>query len=414
MSGDRLAEHERFMQRALELGSRGLGLTSPNPPVGAVVVREGAIVGEGWHARAGTPHAEVGALAQAGDRARGATLYVTLEPCCHHGRTPPCAEAVVRAGVARVVYAVGDPDPRVAGGGHALLEQQGIEVLAGIMTEQALELARHFLVSTRQARPYVTLKWAMSLDGRSATRTGHSHWVTGPAARAWVHEQRALHDAVLAGIGTVLADNPRLDARLGTSAAQGPKPLAVQQDTGSGPPWELPWLEAQVWPDERLALARRGRLRVVLDGMARTPPNSHVLDPSLGPTLIGVRAEAPVERVEALRSQGGEVLVLEGLDDASRLACLLEGLARRGIRSVFVEGGSQVHASFLAAGLFDDLLTFVAPWVVGGEQALSAVTWTPETRVRMAWPSGAGWCHLPPRRVGEDWLFESRRAPEGS
>ncbi|MBM3464963.1 MAG: bifunctional diaminohydroxyphosphoribosylaminopyrimidine deaminase/5-amino-6-(5-phosphoribosylamino)uracil reductase RibD [Armatimonadetes bacterium] len=235
------------MRRALELAARALGDTSPNPVVGAVLVRDGEIVGDGWHQRAGLPHAEVEALAAAGDRARGATLYVTLEPCNHQGRTPPCTEAVLQAGIARVVAAVADSNP-LARGGLAWLRERGVEVSCGLLEDEARRLNRFFFTWIARRRPFVTLKWAMTLDGRAATASGHSQWITGPEARALVHCERAAHDAVLVGIGTVLADNPRLDARV---------------DGVSKP-----------------------RLRVVLDPRGRTPADARVLDPSLGPTLV--------------------------------------------------------------------------------------------------------------------------------
>ena len=206
------------MRRALRLAERGRYTTAPNPRVGAVVVRDGEVVGEGFHLRAGEPHAEPLALAAAGERARGATIYVTLEPCAHTGRTPPCADALIAAGIARVVAAHRDPDPRTAGGGFARLRAAGIEVESGLLAEEAIKLNLAWLVSRAFGRPGVTLKWAMSLDGRIASAGGESRWISGPAARRWALALREEHDAILVGVGTILADDPRLDRRLGKAA----------------------------------------------------------------------------------------------------------------------------------------------------------------------------------------------------
>jgi diaminohydroxyphosphoribosylaminopyrimidine deaminase / 5-amino-6-(5-phosphoribosylamino)uracil reductase len=297
--------------------------------VGALVVRPseegGEVIGRGWHRQVGGPHAEVEALREAGDRARGATLYVTLEPCSHFGRTPPCADAVVAAGIARVVACHGDPDPRVAGRGFARLRAAGIEVETGLLVEEAVRLNLHFLTAATLGRPAVTLKWAMSLDGRIATATGESQWISSPAGRNWGLALREEHDAILVGSGTVLADDPRLDRRLG---------LAV------GP-----------------------NLRVVLDRRLRTPPAARLFQVP-GPLLIYAQSEDAARR-RALEERGAEVVLLPAVEPAAVLA----DLSGRGVRSLLVEGGGEIHASFVESGCFDRVLVDCAPLLLGGRTA---------------------------------------------
>ncbi len=293
--------------------------------VGAVLVRDGKGVGRGWHREVGGPHAEVEALREAGDRARGATLYVNLEPCAHHGRTPPCAEAVIAAGVSRVVACHADPDPRVSGRGFAKLREAGIEVEVGALAEEAVRLNLRFLVAATQKRPEVTLKWAMSLDGKIATATGDSRWISSPAGRRWGLALREEHDAILAGIGTLLADAPRLDRRLGLAA---------------GP-----------------------NVRVILDRRLRTPPEATLLKVP-GPVLIYTES-TDQERSEALTAKGAEVVTLGVVEPGAVLADLYQ----RGIRSVLVEGGGEVLASFVASGLYDQVMVNCAPLLIGGKGA---------------------------------------------
>ncbi|HUO62488.1 MAG TPA: bifunctional diaminohydroxyphosphoribosylaminopyrimidine deaminase/5-amino-6-(5-phosphoribosylamino)uracil reductase RibD, partial [Terriglobales bacterium] len=274
--GEFQAEDFRWMGRALELAERGAGLTSPNPMVGAVVVAAGHAVGEGFHARAGGPHAEIEALAQAGPAARGATLYVTLEPCNHTGRTPPCTDAVKKAGIRRVVAAMTDPNPRVVGGGTAVLSAVGIEVALGCREREALLLNRAFLTAARWARPHVTLKWAATMDGKTADRLGASRWITGAGARLEAHRLRSQADAVVVGIGTALADDPALDVRLGTPRSREP-------------------------------------LRVVVDSRARLPVSSRVIRGSEGQgnpgrAVVAVTDAADPERLAALEARGATVL----------------------------------------------------------------------------------------------------------
>jgi len=331
------ADAQRFMRRALELAAGARGLTSPNPMVGAVVVRDGVIVGEGLHHRAGAAHAEIDALARAGELARGATLYVTLEPCSHHGRTPPCAAAVIAAGVTHVVAPGPDPNPLVSGRGFAALRSAGVEVSTGLLAVEAETLNRIFITAMRRGRPHVTLKVGMTLDGKIADVQGTSRWITGEMARRHAHRMRAESDAIIAGAATVLRDNPRLDVRL-------PEP----------------------WPREPY--------RVVLDSAGRTPVDASVIhagDPSRA--LIAVTPTAPRDRVQALRSAGASVLEVPGPDGRVDAAALLSLLFQREVRAVLVEGGGEVHASFLDAGLVDRVAFFVAPILLGGRGAAPAV-----------------------------------------
>ena len=326
---------EDFMREALLLAKNARGRTSPNPLVGALLVREGRVVGAGWHRKAGTPHAEVHALAMAGDLARGATAYVTLEPCSHHGRTGPCAEALVKAGVRRVVTAMLDPNPLVVGRGKALLEAAGVEVTVGVLAEEARLLNEAYLKWVTEKLPFVTLKTAMTLDGKIATAAGKSQWITGEAARRRVHEMRDVTDAIVVGIGTVLSDDPSLTTRL----ADG---------TGKNP------------------------LRVIIDSRARTPLGAKVARDGVAKTLVAVTCDAPEERCAALQAAGVEV-VCAGAGERVDLLSLMRLLAARDITSVFVEGGGTLNFSLFAAGLVDKVHAFIAPKIVGGADALTSV-----------------------------------------
>jgi diaminohydroxyphosphoribosylaminopyrimidine deaminase/5-amino-6-(5-phosphoribosylamino)uracil reductase len=357
--------NEAYMRRALELAARGLGRTSPNPAVGAVVVRAGAIVGEGHHRRAGAPHAEREALANAGEAAEGADLYVTLEPCCHRGRTPPCTEAIVEAGIARVAYACGDPDPRARGRGCRELEGAGIEVEAGMLEEEAERLNEAYLKHKRTGRPFVTLKLAMTLDGKIATRSGESRWITGEAARRRVHEMRDRSDAVMVGVGTVLADDPRLTTR----GIEG----------------------------------RRDALRVICDSRARTPPQAQVVrQESDAPCLVAVTGGADTERVEALEGAGAEVLSLPARDGRTDLEALSLALGERDIMSVLLEGGGTLAWGALEAGIVDKVALFYAPMILGGEGAVPAVGGAGIERITDALRLR----DMTVERVGDDLLVE--------
>jgi diaminohydroxyphosphoribosylaminopyrimidine deaminase/5-amino-6-(5-phosphoribosylamino)uracil reductase len=315
-----------MMARALQLAERGLWTTSPNPRVGCVLVRDGAIVGEGWHEKAGEPHAEVHALRAAGDRARGATAYVTLEPCSHHGRTPPCAEALIAAGVSRVVAAMADPNPLVAGKGLALLRAAGIETGSGLLENEARELNIGFVSRMIRGRPWLRLKAAASLDGKTALNNGVSQWITGPDARRDGHAWRARACAILTGIGTVRDDDPQLNVR--------------DVETSRQP------------------------LRVVVDSKLETPLAARILRG--GPTLIAGAVD-DAGRIGALRALGVEVLILPNPSGKVDLAALLGALAARGINEVHAEAGFKLNGSLLREGLVDELLLYLAPCLIGHE-----------------------------------------------
>lgn len=330
------------MARALALAGRARGLTSPNPMVGAVLVRDGAVVGEGYHRAAGEPHAEIEALAAAGPRARGAILYVTLEPCAHQGRTPPCVPALIAAGVRRVVAAVGDPHPLVAGRGLAALRAAGVEVEVGLLQAEAARLNRVFLTAARERRPHVTLKAAAALDGRIADHEGASAWITGEPARAHAHLMRSETDAIVVGIGTVLRDDPRLTVRLGPGSGAPDRPAG--------------------WPREPY--------RVVVDTAARTPPGARLIQAATpARAVVAVGEAAPAERVRALEATGATVLRLGTRDGRVDLGSLLGELFARDVRGVLVEGGAELHASFVEAALVDRVAVFLAPLLLGGRTA---------------------------------------------
>lgn len=313
-----------MMGRALQLAENGLWTTSPNPRVGCVLVRDGWIVGEGWHEKAGKPHAEVHALRAAGPKARGATAYVTLEPCSHHGRTPPCAEALIAAGVSRVVAAMTDPNPLVAGKGLALLQVAGIGTSSGLLENEANELNIGFVSRMTRGRPWLRLKAAASLDGKTALNNGVSQWITGPEARRDGHRWRARACAILTGIGTVRDDDPQLNVR--------------EVDTPRQP------------------------LRVVVDSKLETPLSARILQ---GGQVLIAGAVDDVARQAALRAAGAEVLILPNAQGKVELKTLLEELGRRGINEVHAEAGFKLNGSLLREGLVDELLLYLAPCLIG-------------------------------------------------
>ena len=320
-----MSDH-RHLRDALRLAARGRYRVAPNPMVGAVVLdAAGNVVGKGFHRAHGEAHAEAAALRDAGERARGGTLYVTLEPCAHHGRTPPCADAVIASGVRRVVACHVDPDPRTAASSFRRLRDAGIEVEWGTFEREAIELNLRFVVSKLLARPEVTLKWAMSLDGKIATATGESKWISSPAGRRWALGLREEHDALLVGSGTVLADDPALDRRLG-------------------------------W-------AKQPNTRVVLDRRLRVEPGARMFDVH-GPVIVYTESTDGARR-DALTTRGAEVVVLPAVTPRSAL----DDLHRRGIQSVLVEGGGEVAQAFLAEDLCDRVEVCCAPVLIGGEKA---------------------------------------------
>lgn len=331
---------DTFMQRALELARRAEGYTSPNPMVGAVIVRDGKVVGEGYHHRAGAAHAEVNALQDAGEAAHGATLYVSLEPCNHHGRTPPCSEAIINAGIAHVVYAAADPNPKARGGAHRLREA-GLKVTSHVCADQAYELNRFFFCHVHTKRPYIIAKYAMSLDGKIATHTGHSQWITGAAARQRSHQLRHAVDAIMVGSSTAIADNPQLTVR-------------TQQNDPRHP------------------------LRVVLDSQGRVPLTSKLFSANLpGKTLVATTAAMPAAHADQLTQQDVEVLRLSA-DSQGRvdLKCLVDALGERHLQSLLVEGGSTVLGALFDAGLVNEVWAFVAPVLIGGAKAPSPLAGT--------------------------------------
>jgi diaminohydroxyphosphoribosylaminopyrimidine deaminase / 5-amino-6-(5-phosphoribosylamino)uracil reductase len=313
-----------FMGRALELARLGLYTTTPNPRVGCVVVKDGAVVGEGWHEKAGLPHAEALALAQAGARARGATLYVNLEPCSHHGRTPPCADAVIAAGVARVVAAMQDPNPQVAGAGFAKLRAAGIRVEQGLMEEAARELNIGFVSRMTRGSPWVRMKIAASLDGRTALANGKSQWITGEAARRDGHAWRARACAILTGIGTVKDDDPRLTVR--------------DADTPRQP------------------------LKVLIDSRLEVDPGARIFEDG---TVLVVAAREDRAKADALRERGAEVICIPNAQGKTELASVMRELGRRGVNELHVEAGTRLNGSLLREGCVDELLVYLAPALIG-------------------------------------------------
>ncbi|TLY47917.1 MAG: bifunctional diaminohydroxyphosphoribosylaminopyrimidine deaminase/5-amino-6-(5-phosphoribosylamino)uracil reductase RibD [Gammaproteobacteria bacterium] len=352
------------MARALRLAERGLYTTMPNPRVGCVIAHGEEVVGEGWHERAGEPHAEVFALRAAAARARGATAYVTLEPCSHFGRTPPCADALIEAGVARVVAASEDSNPRVAGGGFAKLREAGITVESGLMRAAARELNRGFFSRIEHGRPWLRVKLAMSLDGRTALGNGDSKWITGEAARADVQHWRARSSAILTGSGTVLADDPRLTVRMTPSP---PTAVSSGESVGVRGALDLDGTHASraplTQPSPPSALGAEGfkPLRVVLDRALRTPRGAHLLDGS-APTLIFHDAGAKAPHDEFGQA---ELVAAELHDGRFDLALVLQELAARGMAEVQVEAGPILSGALLQNGLVDELLLYVAPVLLG-------------------------------------------------
>lgn len=323
------------MARALELAALGRGAVEPNPLVGCVIVQGAEVIGEGYHRRIGGPHAEIEALEVAGSRASGATMYVTLEPCCHWGKTPPCSEAVIRAGLARVVVALLDPFPQVAGGGLAALRQAGIEVESGVLRDRAQQLNAPYLKRLATGQPWVIAKWAMTLDGKLATRSGSSRWISSPASQEVVHALRQRVDAILVGRGTVEADDPLLTAR---------------------------------------PAGARTALRIVLDRQGRISLDSRLVQTAREtPVLIATGPKVPEDAVARLQQAGCEVWRAPSIDPTTALHELLSELGRRQMTNILVEGGADVFGSFFDASLIDEVHCFIAPKLIGGRNAPSPV-----------------------------------------
>jgi diaminohydroxyphosphoribosylaminopyrimidine deaminase/5-amino-6-(5-phosphoribosylamino)uracil reductase len=359
------------MTLALRLAAKGLGQTSPNPMVGALVVKNGRIVGRGYHHGPGQPHAEILALNQAGSRAKGATLYVTLEPCCHLlKRTPPCVPIVIKSGVRAVVVAMTDPNSLVKGRGVAALRRAGITVTTAVAQEEARQLNRAYLHWVTTGRPYVILKAGMTLDGKVATAKGESRWITGPLARRDVHRLRSQVDAVLVGVGTVLKDNPTLTARLS---------------------------------DRPLKLALKQPMRVVLDSQLRTPPKARVCaTQDQARTVIATTSRASQSRRRPLELAGLEVVSLPLKNTRVSLPSLMTMLGKRGVTSVLIEGGSTVNASALREKLVNHVVLYLAPTLMGGQDAKAVIGDRSPKRLAQALPLR----HVTVRRIGEDVVVE--------
>jgi diaminohydroxyphosphoribosylaminopyrimidine deaminase/5-amino-6-(5-phosphoribosylamino)uracil reductase len=367
--------HERFMKQALGLARKGAGRVSPNPLVGALVVRSGAVVGAGYHRYFGGPHAEVYALQQAGELARGADMYVTLEPCSHTGKTPPCADAIIQAGVGRVFAGMADPNPLVSGRGIKKLRAAGIAVETGILESECRRLNESFLKYITTGLPFVALKSAATLDGRIATRTGDSKWITCPESRRAAHRLRFEADAVMVGSGTVLADDPQLTVRLGRKAARQP-------------------------------------LRVIVDGRLRTPLSSQVVQPgyAAGTMIVTSADRALTPKARKLKAAGVRVLACPQKSGRIDMRRLLKKLAAGGIASVLIEGGAELAASALADGVVDKVYVFYAPKILGGRQAVGMIGGTGPSRIAEA----VSIVDMRFRRIRNDILIEGyveKKAP---
>lgn len=323
---------EKFMAEALRIAKNAEGRTSPNPMVGAVIVKDGKIIAEGWHRKAGTPHAEIHALNMAGSLAKDSTMYVTLEPCSHFGRTPPCANKIVDAGIKKVVVAMKDPNPLVAGKGIEILRAAGIEVEVGILENDARRLNEVFLKYITKKIPFVTAKFACSLDGKISTVTGESQWISCEESRKFVHHLRDISDGIMVGVGTVLNDNPSLTSRI---------------ENGKNP------------------------VRIIVDSFARTPLNAKILNDGAAKTIIAVTENAPAEKVVKLKKSGAEIIFSGNLQ--VELNLLMQELINREITSVLLEGGGTLNFSMFRAGLVDKVFAFVAPKIIGGKTSLTPV-----------------------------------------
>lgn len=359
------SKDRQFMKTALRLARRGLGRTSPNPAVGAVIVKKGQIVGRGYHQRAGGPHAEVLALREAGKNAEGATLYVTLEPCNHFGKTPPCTLAILESGITRVVYGMDDPNPHVKGGGGTWLRAQGLKVVKGVLEEECRRLNEAYIKWIVTGLPFVIIKAAVSLDGRIATRTGDSQWISDEPSRLWVHRLRNQVDAILVGIGTVLKDDPRLTVRLPGVKTKDP-------------------------------------YRVVIDPRLRLPVTARILaEPSK--VIVATRNSHPSRKGAVLEKMGVEILPLPEMEGRLSLRTLLTYLGRKGITSLLVEGGSETFAGFLEERQADKILVFIAPCLIGGRRAPGLVGGEGAARISEALPLK----EMRARSVGRDILVEA-------
>lgn len=328
---------QQWMKKALDLARLGWGYASPNPVVGAVIVKNGKVVGTGYHQKAGGPHAEIHALQAAGPEARGGTMYVTLEPCCHYGSTPPCTKAIIQAGIGRVVVAVADPNPQVKGQGIQQLRQAGIEVVTGVMAEEAGLVNEAFFKYITKKTPFCLLKIAMTLDGKIATITGDTRWISGPVSREITHQLRHQYDGIMVGINTVLNDDPQLNTRLPDQEGLDP-------------------------------------IRIILDSRLRLPVEAKVCNlQSKASTIVATTANHDEERKKQLEEKGVEVLIVDDIDGKVDIQKLMPLLAQRKITSILIEGGASVAAAALQGEIVDKLYWFIAPKIVGGHQAPTPV-----------------------------------------
>ncbi len=327
--------HKHYMRMALDEAKKGLGFTNPNPMVGAVIVKDGAIIAKGYHQKHGEAHAEINALKIAKEKALGATMYVTLEPCSHYGKTPPCTNAIIEAGIKRVIIASKDPNPLVAGRGIEALKASGIEVIEGVLDQANQDLNKVFFHYMREQKPYVTMKTAMSLDGKIATKSYDSKWITNEKSRAFVHESRAQHMAIMVGYGTVLHDNPRLTARLD-------KPL-------------------------------RQPIRIICDTYGQMPLESQVLNTTAAKTLIATTTLAPKDKLEAFKAKGAEVITVPLSQGDLDLNTLMRQLKDRQIDSVYLEGGATLNDAAVRAGIVCEVHSFIAPIILGSKAAITPV-----------------------------------------
>lgn len=358
-----MTDDEKWMKRVLRLARQGEGKTSPNPMVGAMVVKDDVLVGKGYHRKAGEPHAEIVALEEAGDGARGATLYVNLEPCTHYGRTPPCAPRVIEAGVSRVVIGMEDPNPLVAGRGISALSEAGLEVKVGVLEEASRKLNEAFCKYIVKKEPFILLKAAMTLDGKIATRDGDSKWISSETSRQWVHRLRSAVDGVVVGIGTVLRDDPLLTARV---------------------------------------KGGRNPLRIVLDSRLRIPERARVIGEVSHQLIVATTEAAPANKRLELERRGVRVRIFDSRDGKVNLRSFVLGMGAMGITSVLVEGGGEVNGAFLDEGLVDKLFLFIAPKLIGDREAPSVFGGRGVSRIRDAIRVK----EMKVRRLGGDLLVE--------
>ncbi|MDD2733537.1 MAG: bifunctional diaminohydroxyphosphoribosylaminopyrimidine deaminase/5-amino-6-(5-phosphoribosylamino)uracil reductase RibD [Desulfuromonadaceae bacterium] len=357
----------KFMKRALTLARKGIGMTSPNPAVGCIIVNNGMVVGEGWHKKAGGPHAEVHALEMAGDAARDAEIFVTLEPCCHSGKTPPCSDALIKAGVRRVVAGMRDPNPHVNGGGLLALESAGITTSCGVLEEECRAINLPFIKYVTTAMPYVTYKSAMTLDGNIATITGESRWVSCEKSRKQVHLMRSHMDAVMVGVDTIIADNPQ---------------LTVRHVRGKDP------------------------LRVIVDTRLRTPKSVTILNGELSAKTIIATAESNTDVHRPYLEQGATIVVCDEYDGRVSMKDLLQKLGEMGVQSILLEGGSHLAGNMLQQGLIDELVFFVAPKIIGSN---GFAPFTLQGITSMAHAIKLNFTDI--RRIGSDIVVTARPEP---